>query len=216
MMINLQQHQGWYMPAQDTTMPGDMRQGGYQIKHQDGFLQHISKTTGHRGVAVDIGAHIGLWSRKLMQCYAYVYAFEPIPELAECYRKNAQQSNYQLRQMALGDRKEPLTMMYESQRSQNTHITGHGNITVPVERLDDQRIDNVGVIKIDVEGWEMPVLLGGKAIIARDHPCIVVEQKQGAQARVGRHKQDITRLLESWGYRRQLKIANDVLYGYDV
>lgn len=214
-MSALKQHEGWYMPAQDTTMPGDMSHAQYQQRQRDGFLNHIQQHTGYLGAAVDIGAHIGLWSRRLMQCYQWVYAFEPIPELAQCYRKNAQQSNYQLRQIALGDNKEPLTMMYEPQRSQNTHMTSHGNITVPVERLDDQRIDNIGVIKIDVEGWEMPVLLGGKAIIARDHPWIVVEQKQGAQARVGRHKQDITRLLESWGYRKANKIANDVLYGYD-
>lgn len=214
-MIDLQQHEGWHLPAEDITMPGDMRQGGYQIKHQDGFLQHISRTTGYQGVAVDIGAHIGLWSRRLMQCYRWVYAFEPIPELAECYRKNAQQSNYELRQVALGDRRETLIMRYEPHRSQNTHIHSEGNITVPVQRLDDQRIDHVGLIKIDVEGWEIPVLLGGEAMILRDLPWIIVEQKQGAQARVGRHKQEITRLLESWGYRRVSKIANDVLYQYN-
>jgi len=198
----------------DITMPADMSQGEYQQKQRDNFLNYIHGQTGHLGAAVDIGAHIGLWSRKLMVSYHMVYAFEPIAELAECYRKNSQQSNYELREIALGDKKEELAMLYEPERSQNTYIGGSGNMTVPVESLDDQYIPKIGLIKIDVEGWEMPVLQGGKSTIQKDHPWIIIEQKQGAQARVGRHKQDITRLLESWGYRREMKIANDVLYKY--
>ena len=198
----------------DITMPADMSQGEYQQKQRDNFLNYIHGQTGHLGAAVDIGAHIGLWSRKLMLSYHMVYAFEPIAELAECYRKNSQQSNYELREIALGNKKEELAMLYEPERSQNTYIGGSGNMTVPVESLDDQYIPKIGLIKIDVEGWEMPVLQGGKRTIQKDHPWIIIEQKQGAQARVGRHKQDITRLLESWGYRREMKIANDVLYKY--
>lgn len=198
----------------DITMPADMSQGEYQQKQRDNFLNYIHGQTGHLGAAVDIGAHIGLWSRKLMVSYHMVYAFEPIAELAECYRKNSQQSNYELREIALGDKKEELAMLYEPERSQNTYIGGSGNMTVPVESLDDQYIPKIGLIKIDVEGWEMPVLQGGKSTIQKDHPWIIIEQKQGAQAKVGRHKQDITRLLESWGYRREMKIANDVLYKY--
>jgi hypothetical protein len=82
------------------------------------------------------------------------------------------------------------------------------------ETLDDQDIPHVGLIKIDVEGSEIPVLLGGKRTIVRDRPWIIVEEKQGAQSRVGRHKQDIRILLQSWGYHRVGKIANDVLYEY--
>lgn len=163
---------------------------------------------------MDIGAHIGLWSRKLMLSYHIVYAFEPIKELAECYRKNSQQTNYKLREIALGDNKGELNIMYESYRSQNTHIHSSGNIKVQVESLDDQNISKIGLIKIDVEGWEMPVLQGGQRTIQKDRPWIIIEQKQGAQSRVGRHKKDITRLLERWGYRREMKIANDVLYRY--
>ena len=213
-MTALKFDQGWWMPMADITMPADMSQGEYQQKQRDNFLNYIHGQTGHLGAAVDIGAHIGLWSRKLMLSYHMVYAFEPIAELAECYRKNSQQSNYELREIALGNKKEELAMLYEPERSQNTYIGGSGNMTVPVESLDDQYIPKIGLIKIDVEGWEMPVLQGGKRTIQKDHPWIIIEQKQGAQARVGRHKQDITRLLESWGYRREMKIANDVLYKY--
>ena len=215
-MNTLKQHESWYMPAQDTTMPGDMIHAQYQQRQRDGFLNHIQQHTGYLGAAVDVGAHIGLWSRKLTQCYHTVYAYEPMPTLAECYRKNITKNNYYLKEIALSDTAGTLHIHYDPVRTQNTYVDIAGTTAVITETLDSQLIAHIGLIKIDVEGWEIPVLLGGKTIIARDHPWIIVEEKQGAQSRVGRHKQEIRMLLESWGYRRASKIANDVLYGYDV
>ena len=211
--MELKQHQGWWMPSADVTMPGDMSAAQYQQRQRDGFLNHIQQHTGYLGAAVDVGAHIGLWSRRLTECFRRVYAYEPIPELAECYRRNITNDNYNLREIALSDTTGTLHIDYDPVRSQNTHIDVTGTAVI-TETLDAQAIPHTGLIKIDVEGWEIPVLLGGQITIARDHPWIIVEEKQGAQARVGRHKQEIRMLLESWGYRRVSKIANDVLYGY--
>jgi hypothetical protein len=70
-------------------------------------------------------------------------------------------------------------------------------IEVPVKRLDDLRLDNIGCIKIDVEGHELAVLKGATDTIARNRPALLVEAEE-------RHHPnavaEITGLLTGLGY----------------
>ena len=49
---------------------------------------------------------------------------------------------------------------------------------MPVKRLDDQHLDNVGLIKIDVEGHELAVLHGAADTLTRNRPAVVVEAEE--------------------------------------
>ena len=51
-------------------------------------------------------------------------------------------------------------------------------IEVPVRRLDDYALENVQVIKMDVEGREVSALEGAKETIARWRPSLLVEVEQ--------------------------------------
>ncbi len=51
-------------------------------------------------------------------------------------------------------------------------------IDVPVRRLDDYALDNVKVIKMDVEGRELQALEGASATIRRWQPSLLVEIEQ--------------------------------------
>ena len=66
---------------------------------------------------------------------------------------------------------------------------------VSVDSLDLERVD---LIKLDVEGHELAVLRGGRAMLARDLPILLVELEErfgaGSIARV--HA-----FMESFGYR---------------
>ena len=46
-----------------------------------------------------------------------------------------------------------------------------------MKRLDDYALDDVDLIKIDVEGYEFFVIQGGEATITRNRPVMIVEQK---------------------------------------
>ena len=53
-------------------------------------------------------------------------------------------------------------------------------IVVPIKRLDDiSKFENVDVIKIDVEGAELDVILGGKDTIVNNKPIIMFESAPG-------------------------------------
>ena len=39
-------------------------------------------------MALDVGAHVGIWSRRLAEKFKTVVAFEPVPKHIECWKKN--------------------------------------------------------------------------------------------------------------------------------
>lgn len=55
-------------------------------------------------------------------------------------------------------------------------------VKVPMVRLDDQGHTNVKLIKADVEGMELQVLKGARALIARDQPILYVENDRQDRA----------------------------------
>src|SRR6185295_11356708 len=60
----------------------------------------------------------------------------------------------------------------------NGVVTEHGALEVPVRRLDDldELLDPpVDLLKIDVEGYEGPVLRGAEKLLARARPALFVE-----------------------------------------
>lgn len=70
--------------------------------------------------------------------------------------------------------------------------------------LDDQRItERVGLIKLDIEGYEPRALAGATAIIGRDHPIMILEVNDGALRLQGSSAHDMLALVESLGYRWQ-------------
>jgi hypothetical protein len=71
-------------------------------------------------------------------------------------------------------------------------------IVVPRRRLDSYSFAHVGLIKIDVEGHELAVLEGGRDLIARDRPTLIIEAED-------RHRpgavDGLMSFLASFGYR---------------
>ena len=80
--------QGWYLPNSDSHMEQYFRAIGkpeYQPAHRATAVSYCDKFR----VALDIGAHVGLWARDLTDRFDTVFAFEPCPEYAELLTKNA-------------------------------------------------------------------------------------------------------------------------------
>lgn len=78
--------------------------------------------------------------------------------------------------------------------------TGIKPKTVPVFTIDMFDIENVDYIKIDVEGFEKKILLGGQRTIDRCSPLIVIEQNGVVLEGDGRYS--AKEHLEGIGYRQ--------------
>lgn len=163
----------------------------------------------HR-ISVDIGADLGEFTIAMLASSRSVIAFEPRPaqahDLASMF--DAVGAAVQVEAVALSDKpgmapmrvveSEPGRSTIDDNNTLGDVSGGHiQSISVPVRRLDDLHLDDVALVKIDVEGHELAVLRGAADTLARNRPAIVVEAEQ-------RHHpntvDEITRLLAGLGY----------------
>ena len=153
--------------------------------------------------AIDAGAHRGIWTQALLDKFDRVYSFEPVDELfSQIPNRNrvncALGADFDWVGIAPGDRN----------NGQGHVVEGNDVKMVPLDYFD---IEEVDFLKIDVEGYEFEVLIGGAHTIYRDKPVILVEQN-GLCERYGYKDTDITALLEGWGYKQAGQWHKDVLY----
>jgi len=85
---------------------------------------------------------------------------------------------------------------------------------VPCTTIDDLFADGprVDVMKIDVEGAELPALRGARELCARDRPAIVFECAEASGlARFGYDRADLHDLLSGYGY--DVWLVRDYVFG---
>ena len=138
-------------------------------------------------VALDVGASLGLWSlplaRAARRCDARLWCFEPNPENLRWLEANLAGNGLagvaEVHAVALGSRDGTARLGYREHGGGNGALLDPGGIEmveVAVRRLDDVKLPRrVSFIKMDIEGFELEVLRGGRALIARDRPAVFGE-----------------------------------------
>lgn len=145
------------------------------------------------GIAIDGGAHVGLWSTRLARHFQWVFAFEPVPANFACLQRNAQQ-NVVIVNAALGER-EGLVSFVMEKYSVSHHIdrgeAGKERIPVAMTTIDDFELEDVGFLKLDVEGCELAALQGAVKTIARSRPLLHIEVKHIDRSLLAEHMRSI-------------------------
>lgn len=132
-------------------------------------------------IILDIGAHIGTHTINFAKWvnHGVVYAFEPQPKIfRELFYNIALNNikNVKLFNTAIGSKNgkielSPLTELNEG----GTGCYGNSGIFADLITIDSLNLNNVSLIKIDVEGMEDSVLEGAKETILRNKPIIFIE-----------------------------------------
>lgn len=196
----MKQVEGWWLPDDDNHFEFHLKQGPYQGRKIEVAMALVADN--RRGLALDIGAHVGFWTEPLAGVFGRVIAWEPVSELADCWRRNCEDlKNVECRQYAASSDSRVLDMVMVAGNSGNCHISAGAasSFTVPSETIDSLALEHVDFIKIDVEGWELEVVRGAEETIKRCRPLIVVEQKLGNAERYGVDQHAAVDLLMSWG-----------------
>ncbi len=140
---------------------------------------------------LDIGANIGM-TAAIMSSVVHegnIYAFEPGPKVfeeleANCDRNNL--ANVHAHQLAISDK--PGTVNF-SEASAYGHLDSDGAVTVEADTVDNvvRTLGLVAVdfIKIDVEGYEWPVLRGATEVLALHKPLVYMEFNSFCQLAYG-------------------------------
>lgn len=194
--------------------------GTYQFAKIEACIEHC-RAAGRTGIALDVGAHVGTWSRVLAKFFDRVIAFEPMPHLFECLARNvAKHENVAIVPRALSNTIGRITMQRVADNSGNCRVAEDDDVNECVE-VDVDQIDNLALpggvdfIKIDVEGYEPSVLTGGRETIQRDKPLILIEQKAATTGRYGYGQFTALELLKSWGMKEVYYRSGDHLMEFD-
>jgi FkbM family methyltransferase len=144
-----------------------------------------------RPVFYDIGASYGFYTIKLAQAADWVYAFEPVTETFELLNNNIRRNrieNISTFKVGLFDEEADAPINLYSSSGSNSMVWAlpdeHpakllGHETIHVVRLDDfaerEPLRPPDLIKLDVEGAELPALRGARRLIAASQPVLVLE-----------------------------------------
>lgn len=142
-------------------------------------------------VSVDIGADVGEFAIAMLGSSRSVIAFEPRPTQAKSLAAmfGAVGAAVRVEAVAVSDQSGITTMRVVKSAPGRSTIDRHnaltdaggspvGTIEVPVVRLDDLQLDQVGFVKIDVEGHELAVLRGAADTLKRNRPALFIEAEE--------------------------------------
>ncbi|WEK51362.1 MAG: FkbM family methyltransferase [Candidatus Kaistia colombiensis] len=168
------------------------------------FVLHILRPG---ALFVDVGANIGSYTILAAATGADVVAIEPIPSTFENLAANVALNGFGARVVrwhgGVGDRAG--TLHFTAAHDTMNHVVdgddGEPSISVEVRPLDDILGGRrPRLIKIDVEGYELPVLRGASAALADPDLLALVVETNGSGARYGVDGHEIFALLGRFGF----------------
>ena len=136
----------------------------------EGEVFVVNALAERNGIAIDIGANLGIWSYHLSKLFVRVEAFEPVADCCGVIRNT---------------------------RRKNICVHNEGLSSVPLRTLDDHAFANVKFIRIDVGGHEIEVLKGAIKTITAEKPVMIIEIEQ---RHLDFPMDNVFELLKSYGY----------------
>jgi FkbM family methyltransferase len=185
--------------------------------------REIERHASRRGNVIDIGANIGYYTilaSKLIGPAKRVYAFEPQARVLIKLRRNIEASglpNVTVFPLALSDGAGSVPF-HVPQEGAESHGSIHANgrfevmkiVDVETQRLDDVLSNlgspEIGLIKMDAEGAELPILRGATTLLSGpNRPVLVFEACEENCQPFDYCVYDLLHYIRSFGYRlRQL------------
>lgn len=164
---------------------------------------------------VDIGAHVGTYSTSFAKKCSKVVSFEACPKTFNylCANLALRGLEYKVtpHRVALGPTEGTIPFYIRSDDGGgNTCVKlndiPYPTIEVPMRTLDSFHIDNIGLIKMDVEGFEKGVLQGATETLKRSgYPCILFESwapwRERENVPAGAIRDELFEYIRTIGYR---------------
>ena len=190
---------------------------------------------------VDGGANVGeiaLVAAKLVGPSGRIIAFEPMDRFADQFQSNVAANglqNVELNRLGLAESRGTAPIfLAESRYADGTRHDGLGTLyksdvrsheaaTITLVSLDgflaDVGVAPVDLIKLDIEGGELPALKGARNLLEKQRPGIIIEIGRDTCRSAGYEMQDIFAYLSALGYafyRIRRKGALDPIHAADL
>lgn len=130
-------------------------------------------------VFVDCGGFTGDTAEEFIRQfgkYKQIYVYEPFPDNVQACRENlAKYDHVAVRPCGVGEQSDALAM--DSESTSSTFMTGKkaaDSQGIRVVSLDEDIREPITFLKMDIEGFEIPALLGAKRHIRDDFPKLAI------------------------------------------
>ena len=173
--------------------------GNGQQAQRDASLKYVKQWR----VCLDIGSNIGQWTRPLAKRFKSVVCFEPNPNFRECFEKNIQEKNVLLWPYGLSDKE------HKAKQDFNSTVLQQEDGDIECRTLDSFGLTNVDFVKIDVDGFEIPLLTGARETLTKNDPVINIEMKRDKRTDVVVKCESI---LQDLGYKFQKRVKSDEVW----
>jgi len=189
----------WVLYGQHTEPTYLEDAGDGQRSQRDAALEYVKRWR----VCLDIGSNIGQWTRPLTKKFDSVICFEPNPNFRECFNRNITETNVVLWPYGLSDRE------HRGQQDFNSTILNESEGDIECRTLDSFGLTNVDFVKIDVDGFEVPLLEGARDTLTKNNAVVNIEMKRDKRSSTVRRAEEILRDL---GYRYEKRTKSDEVW----
>lgn len=174
--------------------------------YESPMLDYIADTYPEHGTIVDIGANLGnhhLYFQHFLKAKQYL-AFEPMKDVFITLCKNTILPNATAFHYAIGEQTRSISIRRLSDNNSGINVVGEGNDATMIA-LDSFNLNDVTLMKVDVEGAELGVLFGAADTIKRCKPVIFMEDNPHVYSFP-------SRFLETLGYKRGNSFVFDTIW----
>mgnify|MGYP001034773390 CR=1 FL=1 len=159
--------------------------------------------------AIDIGANKGVYTYLLARLVPFVHAFEPNPKIYKVLSRGLPENStsYEIAlsdQSGSGELLVPMNRRTKAYSNQGASLSRakiqgeHNVVQIETRTLDSYALDDIGFIKIDVEGYEHTVLKGGKETLMYCRPTMLIELEE---QHTGATIESLIGQVEAYGYQ---------------
>ena len=189
----------WVLYGQHTEPTYLEDAGNGQQAQRDASLKYVKQWR----VCLDIGSNIGQWTRPLAKRFKSVVCFEPNPNFRQCFEKNIQEKNVLLWPYGLSDKE------HKAKQDFNSTVLHEEDGDIDCRTLDSFGLTNVDFVKIDVDGFEIPLLNGARETLTKNDPVINIEMKRDKRTDIVVKCESI---LKDLGYEFQKRTKSDEVW----
>lgn len=185
-------------------------------------LEVLSSYLRPGGVFIDLGANQGeftVFAAQLVGDEGVVFSFEPSPKMRERLSRNIELNRFEqvsVQPFAVAEKPGNLSLHWPIEPFNDGTVhdglpslyaqadISTSNMDVEVVTLDDwqqeQQLTRIDVIKLDIEGAELPALRGGKGVINRFRPTLIIELNEATSRAAGYSMTDLVKWLQDHNY----------------
>ena len=166
--------------------------------------------------AIDVGTNNACNAIHYAKRFTTVECFEPTPLAQQLWRNTVRDNNVAnvtLYPVGVGEKQYTTEIITHWKNGGHNHLAHYDKnpradeershrvkVPVQVETLDSFNFQDVGFIKVDVEGYEKFVLEGAQTLIAQSRPTIQLEIVSNQCRKFNYKAEDMIEWIRSWDY----------------